>query len=559
MFLHFFHDQILQTCEVQQRADRAPAAFNGTVRNTLRQVALLSADQLLIPTVDLVQSPLLEEVQPTIETLVAAELLRFIGSTSNSDELVHRKALHFADTGLHGSWQDTTTRARLKAFGGALHARSYDTTTDLLERWSGDIATLDSVGQERTFVAAQLHHARSRLPAPPSPASFERSLASVPERLDGHAFLWPVIESLGILDFETTRAAQRHFELATAHEWIESHLEEYDTRIVGNLPYFGDISCGINRTHPDRVVDLAVMSNALAALSIDRAVNSLTIDEVVRLRAEPAFCFLRSTAIPALYSLIAAGDASSRTLAQVPVLSELAKTVSDVQDHHDAYTAVMTVSDRFLAATSSSSITPVPVVQQAIAQVQAALVDCADYQGLVRERFDALIEQLLRFLMACMNAQPQDALRRRKYLFDAEATEAALAADVQDWLRGNMTAGAMLAEVQQIGGGRPDLLATFDGFRFPIEFKLERQNSSPESLRRFLPQVALYEATDVSLGVLMILDQSAREASIPSLRDNVWVERADSQINNGGSRMVVVVRIPGNRRTPSRSNRRRAP
>ncbi len=190
-----------------------------------------------------------------------------------------------------------------------------------------------------------------------------------------------------------------------------------------------------------------------------------------------------------------------------------------------------------------------PVVSQLIERTLAALAECPDFTGQVREKLELILTSAIRFLASRQNAQRGGETSRTAYLFKADAEEKDLEADLTDWFEGNDLYGLNI-QSQNIGGGRVDLIFTFDGFRFVIELKREDTDGSVAGLQKHLPQAGAYQLTDIPLGMLMVLDLTGEPPQ--PIRDNVWVDRVPASEEGGTDRLVVVVRVPGNRVSPSR-------
>ena len=146
--------------------------------------------------------------------------------------------------------------------------------------------------------------------------------------------------------------------------------------------------------------------------------------------------------------------------------------------------------------------------------------------------------------------QEGGATGRTSYLYKADVKEDDLKSDLIDWYKGNQALYAPHVETQHIGGGRADISFTFDNFRFVIELKRENKNATRESLKKYLPQSVAYQATDIAVGMIVVLDLSSASLSA-HLRDNVWVERVPPPEPGGTDRFALIVRIPGNKKAPS--------
>lgn len=189
-----------------------------------------------------------------------------------------------------------------------------------------------------------------------------------------------------------------------------------------------------------------------------------------------------------------------------------------------------------------------PVVGSLIERTIGEMAECPDFIGPVRETIQPVIASTIRFLASRQDAQRGGVLSRTGYLFRADALEKELGFDLIEWFQGNGPYG-LNVEAQEIGGGRTDLLFTFDGFRFVIELKREKDDTSAAGLTRYLRQAVTYQVADVPIGMLIVLDLTG---DLPRhIRDNIWVDRVPPAAPGGTKRFVVVVRVPGNRKVPS--------
>jgi hypothetical protein len=110
------------------------------------------------------------------------------------------------------------------------------------------------------------------------------------------------------------------------------------------------------------------------------------------------------------------------------------------------------------------------------------------------------------------------------------------------------------AEVERSGvaSGRADIYLAQPvrpAFRFVIEVKRLLIPWSGEAVAGFLRQTTAYAQNDLRLGVLAVLDLSDRPAGFPHLDDCMFV--AERPLAGPDRRHALVVRLPGNVRTPS--------
>ncbi|WP_159068823.1 hypothetical protein [Nocardiopsis alba] len=196
-----------------------------------------------------------------------------------------------------------------------------------------------------------------------------------------------------------------------------------------------------------------------------------------------------------------------------------------------------------------------PVAQQQIySDVVKTLEDCADFRTVeVRRDFIRIINLLIRFLANRTNRGRAHHGRAFSYLFSPGPgqnlpLESALQDDLLDYLDSHSE--DVNVEIPDRSGGRADIEVRLSRCSVTIECKRTRGKISKKGFSRYLGQTAAYQAANVSLGVLAILDLTPKKNWIPHIRDSMWAERVKSPDADQEDRWVVVVRVPGNRETP---------
>jgi hypothetical protein len=173
-----------------------------------------------------------------------------------------------------------------------------------------------------------------------------------------------------------------------------------------------------------------------------------------------------------------------------------------------------------------------------------------DYTGVFRERFKRLVLLLIRFCQVRTDSvgSKYSYLRRFEKRSDAPL-EFALQDDLATFL---IAQGEVQLEKTDIASGRADIYLPQPlrpSFRFIIEIKRLLATWTEEAIGGFLRQTTAYQQTDLRLGFLAALDLSDRPAGFPHLDNCVYL--AERQISSIDVRHAVIVRVPGNRRTPS--------
>lgn len=234
--------------------------------------------------------------------------------------------------------------------------------------------------------------------------------------------------------------------------------------------------------------------------------------------------------------------------ASYPLLSGV---LPDEQAGRDLPADLAQALETALAAHISQRELPAsPVVNRIFEEIAFSLAACPDYQGVVRQRFDDLLLQIIAFCSDRQDADKRTAGTRIAYLRSKAASEADLQFDLREWLAGNMSAADVRSEVPGVAAGRTDLYIGFGAFRFIIELKKHSGRVDPSGAMNYRGQAATYQATGVRLGFLGILELADRAGPPPSLEECFWLDvfvPADAEL----PRYLVTFRVPGMLKPPS--------
>jgi hypothetical protein len=200
-------------------------------------------------------------------------------------------------------------------------------------------------------------------------------------------------------------------------------------------------------------------------------------------------------------------------------------------------------------------IAALPMAQQDLFnEIIKGLEPCEDFQHFpTRKHFILLVTAAIRFLANRTNRGRDKHTKKTAYLFEPKSGEKLpLEIELQEDLHDYLDAAGFEVQMETIdrSGGRADILVNFPGFSIVIECKRELKKAEPKNLRRYLGQTVAYQAAGVTLGMLAVLDLTPKPGWVPNLRDNMWTERISAPDSNQLDRWAVVVRVPGNRKTP---------
>ncbi|MGO7613615.1 hypothetical protein ACC689_20295 [Rhizobium ruizarguesonis] len=193
-------------------------------------------------------------------------------------------------------------------------------------------------------------------------------------------------------------------------------------------------------------------------------------------------------------------------------------------------------------------------IQRILADIGSSFDGLPDFKDVAHARFLMICWKLLLFMEHRLDATAaQDPTGA--YLFhragEPKPLEKKLQSDLLAFLhRGKMSAGD---EIRGVAGGRADVEVKMDRHRFIVEVKRELSDGSFDAImRNYGGQAKTYQATNVKLGFLFVLDLSKESQSTPDIENCVQVKRG-VLFDDGIDRGMVLLRMPGNRIPPSSS------
>lgn len=215
---------------------------------------------------------------------------------------------------------------------------------------------------------------------------------------------------------------------------------------------------------------------------------------------------------------------------------------------------LQSLQDR-LSDDEAALATRLPIAQQHVFNdILTVLNDCPDFHNpVIRQGTVRLVSQTIRFLDSRTNRARAHHTPRFAYLYapgpdEDLPKENTVQEDLQDYLDGNLE--DVDIELTDRSGGRADIEVRFHGFSIIIECKRTKGKTTRKGLRRYLGQTVAYQASGITLGMLVVLDLRPKKDWIPNIRDSMWAEHVAAPSSDERGRWAVVVRVPGNRITP---------
>lgn len=193
-----------------------------------------------------------------------------------------------------------------------------------------------------------------------------------------------------------------------------------------------------------------------------------------------------------------------------------------------------------------------PTVRRMLETVDNAFASIEDYaSSVVRGHFLALVLKVANFLSQKLDSSVE-LDRFSEYLFERGKPLPLEKELQQDFLRHARSAGLPVTDERRgIAGGRADVVYASDGVTIVIEVKRELADASFDNLlTSYGEQTAIYQATNVKLGVMLVLDLSKKNDRLAHM-DTWYDTRVGDLLDDGTQRAVLIVKIPGRRETPS--------
>lgn len=198
-----------------------------------------------------------------------------------------------------------------------------------------------------------------------------------------------------------------------------------------------------------------------------------------------------------------------------------------------------------------------PIVCEIVDGLRAGLLKNVDFRTkeTARVLFVEMLYYTARFIDSRSNLQ-RGQVAGTDYLFDRDMSrqppETDLQSDYFGFLQATPLARLCDREVVNVGSGRVDVLFRRDGHRIVAELKKDPDGRSLEGVvDAHGLQVAAYQHSSVTIGLLLVLDLSDRGGGSPHLREQVRLVR---RIPGFGMTeySIAVLRVQGRRLSPSK-------
>lgn len=261
LFLHFFDLHFLKAASRNAHPDQ----IAGELRLATR-VAILAANEVIIPAASYFESPLCATIVDELSPLFPTSTIRLVGGDANVQDFIHSKLATYDDTGPQHAAYLAAAEAETVFPPFKLRARSatVDITTAWLDRSAAPGFLEDQFGSNVSML----------------PKGFLDTWQNVPNVLSGRAFT-PDYAAEHLADGLLSRAIDSKVHAFVNHEYFRSFANEYAAGFVADLVIlpsqynlddrYGNIQYGRAR-------------RALHAANLLERVSTCSPEELLRLR-----------------------------------------------------------------------------------------------------------------------------------------------------------------------------------------------------------------------------------------------------------------------------------
>lgn len=227
VFLHFFDTHFLEL----KRAHLYLKMVASEARLATR-FSILIGDEVLLPAASYFESSICNSIIGGLAPLYKHGLVWLIGGAANIEEFIYRKLQQYDP---RSSQYERYLSARLENLP-PFRTRFSSSTADIRDHWEGLLSA--RIGLSWIGAGTRYH----------LPCDFERRWESVPNNLDGRAFIVPYVAPLLLgKDLHPTIVNRLHAVINEAY--FASYIEEFHSSTVGDLVYLAAPhpvpSCGL--------------------------------------------------------------------------------------------------------------------------------------------------------------------------------------------------------------------------------------------------------------------------------------------------------------------------
>jgi nucleoside phosphorylase/tetratricopeptide (TPR) repeat protein len=293
-FLHFLNREILQLYGTSQSLHSRSICKHALI---LTRYALLLSDlPLIVPPAALFELEFANNYLTAVLPASRSQLLHFASPTPDIEKYAIKKQREYRDQAplfaryLAGTSAVTERNIReLQWLPRVRKSASKEISTEWLDQIQIQAGALRTVIESRAKRSAR------------SAGRTEETLAAVPKRLDGRAFIMDNVRQFLPKNLTCREAA--NVGLLISYGYLRSFLDEYQASILNDTP-LGLLDCGLSRRNGDGICQLYSFRQTralLRTLGLMKVLEDLTtLGVIIELRSESIFQWFRSQVLAEL-------------------------------------------------------------------------------------------------------------------------------------------------------------------------------------------------------------------------------------------------------------------
>lgn len=273
ILIHFLDHEVLALYALPTRYDAS--YLKQEFFNALKLGYLISDGQLLLPIASFFESAIARDVIHRCKELLITGDMQLISSELDYHEFIERKREQYKRAPrLHPSYFSPKSLRSLKTLRPSLRLRTRSSTSDITTGWRRSI-------EDGHGVWATIFDAVSR------PDRFEREIYSLPDRLAGDAFVFPLVRRLlpvKVLD----RGGKFRIQKLISEFYVRSYISEYAAYILTDFS-FGELDCDVDQRAR---ISLRLLRRQLMQFGIHDPIQNMHWRDLLSLKVDPGFVLL---------------------------------------------------------------------------------------------------------------------------------------------------------------------------------------------------------------------------------------------------------------------------
>ena len=286
IFIQYLNPEVLSIYGVLQNISNAKICEQAL---RITKYALLFSDDIIImPSSYLFEIPFIYKFLEKLRLLIADGILHFASPTSSWQEYLEVKLIEYRDElSLYSNYQNRKVAVGLKRLNPQWIPRiQRSSAQDISIVWKKEL--YKDTGIWKNFLDKRIQKYGS------IPPKLDLAIETVPERLDGKAFIHRYAVSLLPVTLEASENTQ--IGMLISRSYLESYLEEFDAIIFTDTP-LGRLDCGLQQFSVEgklRTISLRALFSLLKSIRIQHYIdNYLEWEELIELRENFKFRWLK--------------------------------------------------------------------------------------------------------------------------------------------------------------------------------------------------------------------------------------------------------------------------